>query len=63
MNNSQPKNLTDFTSGNIYHFAYLYDGTRFFLPLGNQVQDAMLIKTTEQDFYSHAVFENIFRGH
>lgn len=41
---SSPKQLTNFTSGNIYHFAYSLDGSRLFLARGNQVRDAILIR-------------------
>lgn len=39
----KPKQLTNFTSGSIYHFAYSMDGTRLFLARGNQIRDALLI--------------------
>jgi len=42
----EPKPLTDFTSGSIYHFAYSLDGTRLFLARGQQIRDAVLISTT-----------------
>jgi len=42
----EPKPLTDFTIASIYHFAYSLDGTRLFLARGQQIRDAVLIKTT-----------------
>lgn len=47
LDGSQPKRLTDFTNGSIYHFAYSRDGTRLFLARGNQIHDAMLIRNTK----------------
>ena len=44
LDGSQPKRLTDFTSGSIYHYAYSLGGTRLFLARGNQIRDAVLIK-------------------
>jgi Tol biopolymer transport system component/DNA-binding winged helix-turn-helix (wHTH) protein len=43
INGSAPRQLTNFTSGSIYHFAYSVDGTRLFLARGNQIRDALLI--------------------
>ena len=43
----QPKPLTDFTNGSIYHFAYSRDGERLFLARGNQIHDAVLITSTK----------------
>lgn len=40
---AQPRRLTDFTAGSIYHFAYSLDGTRLFIARGNQIRDAVLI--------------------
>lgn len=42
----RPRRLTDFSSGQIYHFAYSLDGTRLFLARGQQISDAMLIKNS-----------------
>ena len=39
----KPKQLTNFTSASLYHFAYSMDGTRLFLARGNQIRDAVLI--------------------
>ena len=41
------RRLTDFTSGNIYHFAYSLDGTRLFLARGQQIRDAVLITRSD----------------
>ena len=41
---SPPKQLTNFTNGSIYHFAYSVDGSRLFLARGNQIRDALLIR-------------------
>ena len=39
-----PKRLTDFTVGDIYHFAFSSDGTRLFVARGQQTSDAILIR-------------------
>ena len=39
----QPKRLTDFTGGSIYHFTYSMDGKRLFVARGYQIRDAVLI--------------------
>jgi len=39
-----PRQLTDFTSGVIYNYAFSPDGTRLFVARGYPVQDAILIK-------------------
>jgi len=39
-----PRQLTDFTSGSTYNFAYSHDGTRLYLARGQQIRDAVLIK-------------------
>lgn len=40
---SKPHNLTDFTSGHIYRYAYSRDGTRLFLARGYPTRDAIMI--------------------
>ena len=44
---SSPKQLTNFTNGSIYHFAYSLDGSRLFLARGNQIRDAILISDSK----------------
>jgi Tol biopolymer transport system component/DNA-binding winged helix-turn-helix (wHTH) protein len=44
LNDGSLKQLTDFTSGIIYNFAFSTDGTRIFLGRGYPAQDAFLIK-------------------
>ena len=39
-----PHSLTDFTSGDIYNYAFSADGTRLYLARGYQIQDAVLIR-------------------
>jgi Tol biopolymer transport system component/DNA-binding winged helix-turn-helix (wHTH) protein len=40
----KPRQMTNFTGGNIYRFEYSADGSRIFLALGYPVQDVILIK-------------------
>ena len=39
-----PRPLTDFTTGEIYNFAFAPDGLRIYLARGNQIRNAILIK-------------------
>ena len=39
-----PKQLTDFTIGDIYYFAFSSDGTRLFVARGQDVSDAILLR-------------------
>ncbi len=40
----EPQPLTDFTSGDIYNFAFSPDGSRLYVARGYQIRDAVLIK-------------------
>jgi len=44
----EPKQLTEFTGGSIYHFAYSLDGKRLFVARGHQIRDAILIREVIQ---------------
>jgi len=39
-----PSPLTDFTTGEIYNYAFSFDGTRLFIARGQQISDAVLIR-------------------
>lgn len=39
------RQLTDFTIGDIYHFAFSQDGTRLFAARGQEVSDAILLRS------------------
>jgi predicted ATPase/DNA-binding winged helix-turn-helix (wHTH) protein/Tol biopolymer transport system component len=43
---SEPKPLTNFTTGSIYNFTYSTDGLRLFVARGQQISDAVLIKNS-----------------
>ena len=43
LDSKQPRRLTDFSSGDIYNFAYSHDGSRLYLARGFHTQDAVLI--------------------
>jgi Tol biopolymer transport system component len=40
----EPTQLTDFSGGDIYNFAFSTDGRRIFLARGHPIHDAMLIR-------------------
>jgi Tol biopolymer transport system component len=44
LDGGQPRSLTDFTSGDIFNFAFSTDGSRLYLARGYQSSDALLIK-------------------
>jgi Tol biopolymer transport system component/DNA-binding winged helix-turn-helix (wHTH) protein len=44
LDGGQPKQLTDFTFGDMYNYAFSSDGTRLFVARGQQVSDVILIR-------------------
>ncbi|HVF30405.1 MAG TPA: winged helix-turn-helix domain-containing protein, partial [Pyrinomonadaceae bacterium] len=44
LDGGSPKQLTDFTIGNMYNFAFSFDGTRLFVARGQQISDAVLLR-------------------
>jgi len=44
LDGGEPRELTTFTSGAIYNFAFSADGTRLYISRGNQIHDAIIIR-------------------
>ncbi len=44
LDGESPRPLTNFSSGDIYNYAFSFDGTRLFVARGQQISDAILIK-------------------
>jgi Tol biopolymer transport system component len=44
LDGESPRQLTSFTSGDIYNYAFSFDGTRLFVARGQQISDAVLIR-------------------
>jgi Tol biopolymer transport system component/DNA-binding winged helix-turn-helix (wHTH) protein len=44
LDGESPRQLTSFTGGDIYNYAFSFDGTRLFVARGQQISDAVLIR-------------------
>lgn len=44
LDGGEPRQLTDFTAGDIYNFAFSFDGSRLLVARGQQISDVVLIR-------------------